>query len=92
MKLWVDQKSGQSTGTIENQKTLLRSVQTLVNSGVDAVAVVGRFPDDDLQETDEYRQGKVCQCIHCHSTCKRTHKDTFCLSLTILVHYMIQAW
>lgn len=36
-------------------------------SKVNAVAVVGRFPDDDVEETDNYRQGmvmKIPQLLH----------------------------
>lgn len=59
---WVDPKSGQSTGRIKHPDSLLRAVQTLVSrSGVNAIAVVGRFPDDDVEDTDDYRQGMVCQ-------------------------------
>lgn len=59
--MWVDPKSGQSAGRIKHPGSLLRAVQTLISrSKVNAVAVVGRFPDDDLQETDDYRQGMVC--------------------------------
>ncbi|XP_041013555.1 uncharacterized lipoprotein syc1174_c-like isoform X2 [Juglans microcarpa x Juglans regia] len=57
---WVDPKNGQSTGRIKHPDSLLRAVQTLVSrSGVNAVAVVGRFPDDDddAEGTDDYRQG-----------------------------------
>ncbi|XP_062150122.1 uncharacterized protein LOC133858666 [Alnus glutinosa] len=55
---WVDPKSGQSIGRIKHPDSLLRAVQTLVRrSGVNAIAVVGRFPDDDVEHTDDYRQG-----------------------------------
>ncbi|CAN1842424.1 Uncharacterized lipoprotein syc1174_c [Linum perenne] len=55
---WVDPISGQSTGRIRHPDSLLRSVRTLINeSQVNAVAVVGRFPDDDADDVDEYRQG-----------------------------------
>ncbi|XP_048319066.2 uncharacterized protein LOC107429659 isoform X2 [Ziziphus jujuba] len=58
VEMWVDPKSGQSAGRIKHPGSLLRAVQTLISrSKVNAVAVVGRFPDDDLQETDDYRQG-----------------------------------
>ncbi|KAL5553388.1 hypothetical protein UlMin_040789 [Ulmus minor] len=58
VEMWVDPKSGQSTGRIRHPDSLLRAVQTLVNRAkVNAIAVVGRFPDDDVQETDDYRQG-----------------------------------
>eukprot|EP00262_Sarcandra_glabra_P005109 TRINITY_DN16419_c0_g1_i1.p1 TRINITY_DN16419_c0_g1~~TRINITY_DN16419_c0_g1_i1.p1 ORF type:complete len:427 (+),score=49.38 TRINITY_DN16419_c0_g1_i1:170-1450(+) len=56
---WVDPKCGQSTGRIKHPDSLLRAVQTLVHrSKVNAVAVVGRFPDDDIEEVEDYRQGK----------------------------------
>ncbi|XP_020599511.1 uncharacterized protein LOC110038925 isoform X2 [Phalaenopsis equestris] len=56
---WVNPKSGQSTGRIKNPDSLLRAVDILVNrSHVNAVAIVGRFPDDDLDEMEDYRQGK----------------------------------
>ncbi|EYU22304.1 hypothetical protein MIMGU_mgv1a005518mg [Erythranthe guttata] len=58
---WIDPKSGQSTGRIQRPDSLLRAVGTLVErSGVNAVAVVARFPDDDNSDDDveNYRQGK----------------------------------
>ncbi|XP_050230822.1 uncharacterized protein LOC126679856 [Mercurialis annua] len=55
---WVDPKSGQSTGRIKHPGSLLRAVQTLVNRcQVNAIAVVARFPDDDIDDVDDYRQG-----------------------------------
>ncbi|XP_061974371.1 uncharacterized protein LOC133696254 isoform X2 [Populus nigra] len=55
---WVDSKTGQSTGRIKHPGALLRAVKTLINrSQVNAVAVVGRFPDDDVEDVDDYRQG-----------------------------------
>lgn len=58
VEMWADPKSGQSTGRIKHPDSLLRAVRNLVNrSQVDAIAVVGRFPDEDLQETDDYRLG-----------------------------------
>ncbi|XP_061991881.1 uncharacterized protein LOC133709937 [Rosa rugosa] len=55
---WIDTKSGQSTGSIKHPESLLRAVQALIKrSQVNAVAVVGRFPDDDFEDTDDYRQG-----------------------------------
>ncbi|XP_020701456.1 uncharacterized protein LOC110113289 isoform X4 [Dendrobium catenatum] len=55
---WINLKTGQSTGRIKNPDSLLRAVDVLVSqSHVNAVAVVGRFPDD-LEEMDDYRQGK----------------------------------
>lgn len=57
---WVDPKTGQSTGRISRPDSLLRAVGTLVErSGVNAIAVVARFPDDDSDDDlDNYRQGK----------------------------------
>ncbi|KAF7132183.1 hypothetical protein RHSIM_Rhsim09G0099000 [Rhododendron simsii] len=55
---WVDPKTGQSTGSIKGSNSLLRAVDTLINrSSVNAIAVVARFPDDDIQDVDDYRQG-----------------------------------
>ncbi|KAL3336853.1 hypothetical protein AABB24_029501 [Solanum stoloniferum] len=55
---WVDPTSGQSTRRIQRPDSLLRAVENLRNeSKVDAVAVVARFPDDDTEELDDYRQG-----------------------------------
>ncbi|GAB2279997.1 hypothetical protein Dimus_014634 [Dionaea muscipula] len=56
---WIDPKTGQSTGRIKHPDSLLRAVQTLMTrSQVNAIAVVGRFPDDDVDDVDDYRQGK----------------------------------
>ncbi|KAL0356439.1 UNVERIFIED_CONTAM: putative lipoprotein [Sesamum radiatum] len=57
---WIDPKSGQSTGRIQRPDSLLRAVETLVErSGVNAIAVVARFPDDDADDdVENYRQGK----------------------------------
>ncbi|XAR72265.1 hypothetical protein NMG60_11018846 [Bertholletia excelsa] len=56
---WVDLKTGQSTGRIKHPDSLLRAVQTLINSSmVNAIAVVARFPDDDVDDVDDYRLGK----------------------------------
>lgn len=55
---WIDPKTGQSTGRIKHPDSLLRAVQNLVDhSQVNAVAVVGRFPDDDEDHMDDYREG-----------------------------------
>ncbi|XP_044488270.1 uncharacterized lipoprotein syc1174_c-like isoform X4 [Mangifera indica] len=55
---WVDPKTGQSTGRIRNPNSLLQAVQTLVDRAqVNAIAVVGRFPEDDVDDVDDYRQG-----------------------------------
>ncbi|KAG9151934.1 hypothetical protein Leryth_002211 [Lithospermum erythrorhizon] len=56
---WVDPNNGQSTGRIENPDSLLRAVGKLQKeTKVDAVAVVARFPDDDIDDLDDYRHGK----------------------------------
>lgn len=61
---WVDPATGQSTGRIKHPDSLLRAVHTLVNkSKVNAIAVVGHFPDDDTDDVDDYRQGMVWQLI-----------------------------
>nr|XP_016502772.1 PREDICTED: uncharacterized lipoprotein syc1174_c-like isoform X1 [Nicotiana tabacum] len=55
---WVDPTSGQSTGRIQRPDSLLRAVENLQNKfKVNAVAVVARFPDDDTEDLDDYRQG-----------------------------------
>lgn len=60
MEIWIDPESGQSTGRIQHPDSLLRAVRTLITrSRVNAIAVVARFPDDDVVD-DDYRQGKVC--------------------------------
>lgn len=57
---WVDPETGQSTGRIKHPDSLLRAVHTLLSrSKVNAIAVVGRFPDDDTDDVDDYRQGMV---------------------------------
>ncbi|CAJ1978235.1 unnamed protein product [Sphenostylis stenocarpa] len=55
---WVVPETGQSNGRIKHPDSLLRAANTLVNrSKVNAIAVVGRFPDDEIDEVDYYRQG-----------------------------------
>ncbi|XP_071927698.1 uncharacterized protein [Coffea arabica] len=59
VEIWIDPESGQSTGRIKHPDSLLRAVETLITrSRVTAVAVVARFPDDDIGDIDAYRQGK----------------------------------
>uniref|UniRef100_A0A453DSP2 Uncharacterized protein n=1 Tax=Aegilops tauschii subsp. strangulata TaxID=200361 RepID=A0A453DSP2_AEGTS len=59
IKTWFDPKCGKSTGSVGNSDSLLRAVDALVNqAGVNAVAVVARFPDDDPEDSDCYREGK----------------------------------
>uniref|UniRef100_A0ACD5VMW7 Uncharacterized protein n=1 Tax=Avena sativa TaxID=4498 RepID=A0ACD5VMW7_AVESA len=59
IKMWFDPNCGKSTGSVGNSGSLLRAVGALVNhSGVNAVAVVARFPDDDPEDSDCYREGK----------------------------------
>ncbi|KAM7276093.1 hypothetical protein ACFE04_017959 [Oxalis oulophora] len=56
---FVDPKNGQASGRIRHPDSLLRAVNTLINkANVNAIAVVGRLPDDDVDENDDYRQGK----------------------------------
>ncbi|KAL8161266.1 hypothetical protein V2J09_012755 [Rumex salicifolius] len=56
---WIDLNTGQSTGRINHPDSLLRAVDALVKkSQVNAVAVVARFPEDEFDEDDDYRQGK----------------------------------
>ncbi|MED6131065.1 hypothetical protein PIB30_006389 [Stylosanthes scabra] len=55
---WIDPETGKSTGRIRHPDSLIRAVRNLVNrSNVNAIAVVGRFPDDDTDDVDEYRLG-----------------------------------
>ncbi|XWS22818.1 hypothetical protein CRYUN_Cryun29cG0068500 [Craigia yunnanensis] len=55
---WINPTTGQSTGRIKHPDSLLRAVKNLVKrSQVDAVAVVGRFPDDEVDDLDDYRLG-----------------------------------
>jgi hypothetical protein len=52
--------SGASWGTIANLDSLLRAAEVLIEkAGVNAIAVVARFPDDtDSPQLQQYRQGK----------------------------------
>eukprot|EP00894_Picocystis_sp_ML_P002011 jgi/Pico_ML_1/52528/g3219.t1 len=51
-------ETGASTGTLSNPDTLLKAADILVNSyGCEAIAVVARFPDEDLEELENYRDG-----------------------------------
>ncbi|KAE8661505.1 heavy metal-associated isoprenylated plant protein 26-like [Hibiscus syriacus] len=55
---WINPTTGQSTGRIKHPDSLLRAVDNLVErSQVDAVAIVGRFPDDEVDDLDDYRLG-----------------------------------
>ncbi|BAT99038.1 hypothetical protein LR48_Vigan06g125500 [Vigna angularis] len=55
---WEDPETGQSTGRIKHPDSLLRAVNTLVKrSKVNAIAIVGRFPDDEIDDVDDYRHG-----------------------------------
>ncbi|KAJ7538094.1 hypothetical protein O6H91_11G033400 [Diphasiastrum complanatum] len=59
VETWIDEKTGASSGRIQRPDSLLRAVDVLIKSaGVDAVAVVGRFPDDSVEELEGYRQGQ----------------------------------
>lgn len=51
-------ESGASWGTIGNPDSLLRAGKKLIHNGINALAVVARFPDDtDSQELQDYRHG-----------------------------------
>ncbi|BAQ62081.1 hypothetical protein GM3708_2487 [Geminocystis sp. NIES-3708] len=51
-------ESGASWGTIGNPDSLLRAAQKLIDDGMNALAVVARFPDDtDSQALQDYRHG-----------------------------------
>lgn len=55
---WLDPATGASTGRIGAEQALLEAVGSLVaQEGVEAVAVVARFPDDSEAELQEYREG-----------------------------------
>jgi hypothetical protein len=57
---WIVEATGTSTGRLGRPDSLLRAVDTLIKRAqVDAVAVVGRFPDDSVDELQDYRQGQV---------------------------------
>lgn len=50
--------SGSSWGTIGNPDSLLRAAHKLIDNGINAIAVVARFPDDtDSQALQDYRYG-----------------------------------
>lgn len=55
---WIDPITGQATGRIKHPDSLLRAVHTLCDRSINAVAVVARFPDDEIEDVDDYRQGK----------------------------------
>lgn len=51
-------QSGASWGTIGNPDSLLRASEKVINNGINAIAVVTRFPDETESETlQNYRQG-----------------------------------
>ncbi|KAG5035201.1 hypothetical protein JHK85_010522 [Glycine max] len=56
----VDPKTSQSTRKIKHPNSLLGVVHVLVSkSKVNVIDVVGRFPDDDTNDIDDYRQGMI---------------------------------
>ncbi|KAL3689116.1 hypothetical protein R1sor_015425 [Riccia sorocarpa] len=56
---WIDEETCASTGRLGRPDSLMRAVHHLLNSsGVDAVAVVARFPDDCCEDLVDYRQGQ----------------------------------
>ncbi|KAJ3700792.1 hypothetical protein LUZ61_004497 [Rhynchospora tenuis] len=59
IETWFHPKCGNSTGRVKNINSLLRAVSSLVShTDVNAIAVVARFPDDDSEDFETYRQGK----------------------------------
>lgn len=57
---WIDNETGKSTGRLGNPDGLLNAVKYLVSEcGAEAIAVIGRFPDDAEEELVDYRQGQV---------------------------------
>ncbi|MCO5594424.1 hypothetical protein L7F22_048454 [Adiantum nelumboides] len=56
---WIDAATGQSTGRLLNPNSLKRAVDSMLNeTDVNAVAVVSRFPDDSIEDINDYRQGQ----------------------------------
>ena len=53
--------SGASWGTVDNIDVLLKAAKSLIDGGIDAIAVVARFPEDETAEGkalfDQYRKG-----------------------------------
>jgi hypothetical protein len=57
---WIDEKTRQPTGWLGNSMVLVDAVEHLVRGcRAEAIAVVGRFPDDAEEELVDYRQGQV---------------------------------
>ena len=50
--------SGATWGTIQHPDRLLRAAERLVEAGAEAIAIVVRFPDDDGEALQAYRQGR----------------------------------
>ncbi|MCO5597771.1 hypothetical protein L7F22_051853 [Adiantum nelumboides] len=56
---WIDAATGQSTGRLLHPNSLKRAVNSMLNeTDVNAVAVVSRFPDDSIEDINDYRQGQ----------------------------------
>lgn len=52
-------ESGSSWGTIANPDSLLRAAEKLINqAGATAIAVIARFPEEDSEALQNYRQGQ----------------------------------
>lgn len=52
-------KSGASWGTVRRLDSLLRAAElAIARAGAEAIAVVARFPDDEGEASDAYRQGR----------------------------------
>lgn len=55
---WIDEKTGQSTGRLDNSTVLVDAVKHLVRGcGAEAIAVVGRFPDKRRGRTSRLQTG-----------------------------------
>ncbi|KAI5070522.1 hypothetical protein GOP47_0014865 [Adiantum capillus-veneris] len=56
---WIDGATGQSTGRLLHPDSLKRAVDSMLNeTDVNAIAVVARFPDDSIEDINDYRQGQ----------------------------------
>tara|TARA_B100000161_G_scaffold169987_1_gene121807 strand:- start:319 stop:1374 length:1056 start_codon:yes stop_codon:yes gene_type:complete len=50
--------SRMSGGIIKNPDALIDAGKCLIEKGITAIAIVAKFPDSDLEETNFYREGK----------------------------------
>ena len=55
----IDSNSSRmSGGIIKNPDALIDAGKCLIEKGITAIAIVAKFPDSDLEETNFYREGK----------------------------------